>query len=109
MRTPFSLRLGLLSAVACAEVLAAYRVTAIPVIPGATADTIAGMNQRGQVAGYFRNASGALANFLYTPGIGITNIERTGSRAATSFEGSVVTAINASGQILLSSGLIFSP
>jgi hypothetical protein len=53
--------------------------------------------------------SNALAKFLYKPGAGLTNIERTGPPSGENFEGSGVSAINSSGQILLASGLLYSP
>jgi hypothetical protein len=86
-----------------------YQVIAIPLIPDSTSATIRGMNDRGQVTGTFYGPGGPLANFLYTPGTGVTNIERTGPPSVQNFEGSAVTAINSSGQILLESGLLYSP
>ncbi|MCU1330398.1 MAG: putative rane protein [Bryobacterales bacterium] len=75
------------------------------------------MNDRGQVAGTFYGPAGPqgpplgrpIANFLYTPGVGVTNIERTGPPSVENFEGSAVAAINSSGQVLLASGVLYGP
>ncbi|MCU1326571.1 MAG: hypothetical protein JWN34_1941 [Bryobacterales bacterium] len=58
--------------------------------------------------GTFYSAVAPLSNFLYTPGVGVTNLERTGPASLENYEGSVVSAINASGQILLASGVVYS-
>jgi hypothetical protein len=111
MRIPPLVRLALFCVVACRASTAAlhYQVIAIPLIPGSTSSTIGAVNERGQVVGTFYGPGGPVANFLYTPGAGVTNIERTGPPSVENFEGSVVTAINSSGQILLASGLLQTP
>src|SRR5437763_1187065 len=76
-----------------------YSVSGIPLPPVASSVSIAGINASGQVAGSWLNGSGVLSNFLYTPGIGTTNIESTDR----------LIAINAAAQVLLSSGLLYTP
>jgi probable HAF family extracellular repeat protein len=86
-----------------------YRVTTIPLATGSEGVTISAINNRGQVAGSFTSTGGPVSNFLYTPGTGLTNLERTGPPSLANFQGSRVAAINSTGQILLASGLLYSP
>jgi hypothetical protein len=111
MRTAIVLRLATILFTATQTAWTATTWTVIA-IPGPSVDiasvSVAGINDAGQVAGTASGNSGT-ANFLYTPGVGVTNIERTGPPSPSTFEGSRVIAINGSGQILLLSGLLYTP
>jgi hypothetical protein len=95
----------------CAPAARNYGVTAIRLPPGMQTVSIAGINASGQVVGTFSGGppNQDSSNFLFTPRVGITNIEGTGPPSSSSWEGSAAVAINDSGQILLSSGLLYTP
>jgi hypothetical protein len=102
----------LVTAALSASAARTYALSAISPPPGFQNVSIAGMNASGQVAGTFSAASTnqtIAANFLYSPGVGITNIEGNGPPSPSGYEGSPVVAINNSAQTLLYSGLLYTP
>lgn len=90
-----------------------YGITGVPLGSGLSGIIVAYMNDPGQIIGqaftYVDNGV-SNTNFLYTPELGVTNLQGNGPLPIPSVDSiDVPVAINNSGQVLTRRGLLFTP